>query len=140
MAENLSGKVNPYAKKVAKTEVEVVTSAPDRPRNLSALLAGKAVEDLKDSPLKDETIAELYKGKQPGDHMRNFFECTVDRTQPISDVHTHHRAMTTCHLANIAIRLNRTLRWDPESEQIVGDAQAALWQAREQRKGYEIDV
>lgn len=103
-------------------------------------LTGKAVDGLKDNPLKEETLKELYKDKQPGDHMRNFFECIVDRTQPISDVHTHHRAMTTCHLANIAIRLDRKLNWNPESEQIEGDSEAALWQAREQRKGYEIEV
>lgn len=103
-------------------------------------LTGAAVEGLKGNPLKEETLLTLYKGKQPGDHMRNFFECVVDRTQPISDVDTHHRAMTTCHLANIAIRLNRTLNYNPETEQIVGDEKAAMWQAREQRKGYEIQV
>lgn len=103
-------------------------------------LTGAAVDSLKDKPFRDETIRTLYKGKEPGDHMRNFFECTVDRTQPISDVYSHHRAMTVCHLANISIRLNRTLNWDPETEQITGDPEAALWQAREQRKGYEIQV
>jgi hypothetical protein len=72
--------------------------------------------------------------------MRNFFDSVVDRTQPISDVHSHHRAMTVCHLANIAIRLDRTLHWNPDTEQIEGDAEAAMWQAREQRKGYEIQV
>ena len=103
-------------------------------------LTGAAVEGLKDNPLKEETLKTLYKGKQPGNHMKNFFECIVDRTQPISDVHSHHRAMTVCHLANIAIRLDRTLNWDPDTEQIVGDADAAKWQAREQRKGYEIQA
>lgn len=103
-------------------------------------LTGAAVDSLKQNPLKEETLRTLYKGKQPGNHMRNFFECMVDRTQPISDVHTHHRAMTVCHLANIAIRLNRTLNWDPETEQITGDPEAALWQAREQRKGFEIQA
>ena len=103
-------------------------------------LTGAAVDSMKDTPLKEETLKQLYKGKQPGNHMKNFFECIVDRTQPISDVHSHHRAMTVCHLANISIRLNRTLQWDPEKEQIVGDPDAALWQAREQRKGYEIQV
>ena len=48
--------------------------------------------------------------------------------------------MTTCHLANIAIRLNRTLEWDPNTQQIIGDAEANMWQSREQRKGYEINV
>jgi hypothetical protein len=55
-------------------------------------------------------------------------------------VYTHHRAMTTCHLANIAIRLGRRIEWDPEQQQIVGDREAQSFQAREQRKGYEIVV
>jgi hypothetical protein len=70
--------------------------------------------------------------------MRNFMECVKTREQPISDVATHHRALTTCHLANIAIRLGRRINWDPEKEEIVGDPDARQWQAREQRKGYEI--
>jgi hypothetical protein len=72
--------------------------------------------------------------------MGNFFECLKDRTQPISDVYTHHRAMTTCHLANIAIRLGRKLEWNPETEHIINDAEAAQWEGREQRKGFEIVV
>lgn len=103
-------------------------------------LTGLAAEGVKEKPLKEETLRTLYKGKQPGNHMQNFFECIVDRTQPISDVHSHHRAMTVCHLANIAIRLDRTIHWDPDTEQIVNDPAAAHWQAREQRKGYEIHV
>ncbi|MFN0055682.1 MAG: Gfo/Idh/MocA family oxidoreductase [Planctomycetales bacterium] len=103
-------------------------------------ITGKPVEELKSNPLPADALAKLYKGKQPGDHMRNLFECIKDRTQPISDVETHHRSMTTCHLANIAIRLGRKLEWDPEKEQIVGDKEAQSFQAREQRKGYEIVV
>ena len=70
--------------------------------------------------------------------MANFFECCQDRTQPISDVPTHHRAMTTCHLANIAIRLGRAIMWNPETEQIEGDEAANAFCKRDQRKGYEI--
>jgi len=103
-------------------------------------LKGKPVEDLATNPLPDDAITILYKGKKPGNHMQNFMECVKDRTQPISDVWTHHRAMTTCHLSNIAIRLGRKLNWDAEKQEIVGDPQANLWQAREQRKGYEIQT
>lgn len=100
---------------------------------------GTAVADmLKGSPLPEGTITKLFKGKKPGNHMANFFECIADRTQPISDVDTHHRAMTTAHLANIAIRLGRRLAWNPETEQIEGDSEANTWLKREQRKGYEI--
>jgi len=35
-----------------------------------------------------------------------------------------HRGITMCHLANIAIRLGRKLRWDPLKEQCVGDEAA----------------
>ena len=101
-------------------------------------LRGSAFDALKDDPLPEGALTKLYKGKKPGNHMANFFECIKDRTQPISDVPTHHRAMTTCHLANIAIRLGRPLKWDAEKEQIVGDEAANAFLKREQRKGYEI--
>ena len=106
-------------------------------------ITGKAVEELKDRPLPEDALVKVYKGKQPGGgnaHMRNFFECIASREQPISDVMTHHRAMTTCHLANIAIRLERPVRWDPVEEHIVGDAEAQKWERREQREGFEIKV
>ena len=103
-------------------------------------LKGKPVEDLAANPLPDGAIQDVYGGKEPGDHMRNFMDCVKTRETPISDVWSHHRAMTTCHLANIAIRLDRRLEWDPVEQQIIGDSEANQWQTREQRKGYEIDV
>jgi predicted dehydrogenase len=106
-------------------------------------LAGKPVEDLQDNPLPENALAKAYKGKVPGGknaHMANFFECVKSRDEPISDVFTHHRALTTCHLANIAIRLGRGLQWDARSQQMVGDDAANAWQTRDQRVGYEIEV
>ena len=103
-------------------------------------ITGKPIEDLKTNPLPEDALVKLYKGKKPGSHMGNFFECLRSREQPISDVFTHHRAMTTCHLANIAIRLGRKLEWDPVTEHILNDQDAAQWEAREQRKGFEIVV
>jgi hypothetical protein len=35
-----------------------------------------------------------------------------------------HRATTNLHLANIALRVGRKIRWDPEKEEIVGDEEA----------------
>jgi predicted dehydrogenase len=100
-------------------------------------LNGKPVEELKDKPLPEGAIATLYGGK-PTSHMANFFQSARARKQPVSDVFTHHRSITTCHLANIAIRLGRKIQWDPAAEQIVGDSEAQSWQSRAQRKGYEI--
>ncbi|QDU82117.1 Inositol 2-dehydrogenase [Polystyrenella longa] len=107
-------------------------------------MKGKPAEDLETNPITDDQIAEVYGGKMPEGgsfaHMNNFLECVKTGEQPISDVHTHHRALTNCHLANIAIRLNRELKWDPTTEQIIGDSMAQEMQGREQRKGYEIEA
>jgi predicted dehydrogenase len=102
-------------------------------------LSGEPVDALKENPISDLRLTILRKGKRLSSHMANFFECARDRALPVSDVYSHHRAMTTCHLANIALRLGQKLTWDPATEQMVGDAEANHWQAREQRKGYEIE-
>lgn len=106
-------------------------------------IVGAPVDALKDNPLPEDAIAKIYGGSMPANgnaHMTNFFECVKTRKQPISDVFTHHRALTTCHLSNIAIRLNRSLKWDPKTEQILGDDQANAMQSRNARKGYEVTV
>jgi predicted dehydrogenase len=101
-------------------------------------LTGKPVEQLAEMPLPEGTLSQLYKGKKPGNHMGNFVECLRTREQPISDVFSHHRAMTTCHLANIALRLNRPIQWNPDAEKIEGDEQAATFLYRTPRNGYPM--
>jgi hypothetical protein len=70
--------------------------------------------------------------------MENFFACVKARKEPVSDVFSHHRHLTSCHLSNLAMLLKRKLRWDPKSELFVGDTQANALLSRPQRKGYEI--
>jgi hypothetical protein len=60
------------------------------------------------------------------------------RRTPNSDIFSHVRNLTTCHLANIAMRLGRKLRWDATTQEIVGDDEANSFQSRPQRKGFEI--
>jgi hypothetical protein len=73
-------------------------------------------------------------------HMTNFFECVRERKEPVSDVFSHHRAVSTCHLANIAMLLKRKLRWDPEKEDFVGDETASNLVARPRRNPYNIEA
>jgi predicted dehydrogenase len=104
-------------------------------------LAGGAVSALYKDPVPDSTLVELRKGKRVDGHMANFFECARDRAVPVSDVWSHHRSLTTCHLANIAIRLGgRKLTWDPAREEIVGDSEANAWLTRPQRAGFEVSA
>lgn len=103
-------------------------------------VSGTAVEELEQNPLPEDALRKAYKGHAPTHHMKNYFDCIRTREQPISDVFSHHRILTTCHLSNIALRLNKTVNWDPETEQVVGDAQAASLVSRKQREAYCITV
>jgi hypothetical protein len=100
-------------------------------------ITGKAVDDLKSNPLPATALEAAYKNRPLTDHFRNFFEAARDRVEPISDVHSHHRALSTCHLAGIAARLDRKITWDPKIEKILGDSQAEKLLAREPRRGFE---
>lgn len=95
-------------------------------------IEGTPVQQLTDADRAelDQAIIELCKGKRPGNHMGNFFACIEDRGQPISDVWSHHRTMTSCHLCNIALMLGRELQWDPKAEKFVDDEQADALMSR----------
>jgi predicted dehydrogenase len=101
-------------------------------------IAGKPVDELKDKPLPEGAIEEVYGGKVSANHTANFIEGMKSRKQPISDVWSHNRMLEICHLSNIAMRLGRELNWDPAKREIVGDAQANSFLSRENRKGFEI--
>ncbi len=103
-------------------------------------LTGAAVDELKSRPLPDGALERVYKGRTLVDHYRNFFEAVAERKEPISDVFSHHRALTTCHLAGIAARLGRRIHWDPSREVILDDPMAQGFIARERRKGFDIEV
>jgi predicted dehydrogenase len=103
-------------------------------------IAGKPVEQLKDKPLPDGAIEEVYGGKVCQNHTENFTEAMKSRKQPISDVWSHNRMLEICHLSNIAMRLNRPLQWDPAKREIVGDEQANGFLSRESRKGFETQM
>lgn len=111
-------------------------------------LTGAPVEALKENPLPDSAYAELYGGPKAdlaaddhqargGSHMQNFMDCVKSRTTPISDVASHHRHLSICHVANIALRLNRKLTYDPAVERFVDDPIADGLLSREPRKGFE---
>jgi len=86
----------------------------------------------------DDDRKALYKGKPFEGHKDNFYRCIREGGLPVSDVFTHVQAMTTCHLSAIAARLGRVIKWDPKTEKIVGDEQAASFFARTPRAGFEI--
>jgi len=61
---------------------------------------------------------QLYRST---DHRRNFLECVKTRKAPICPAEVGHRSATVCHLGNIAMRLGRSVKWDPKAENFGGD-------------------
>lgn len=111
-------------------------------------LQGKPVEELSDRPLTRSNwqaykFDNLERPERAGkldaiiNHMGNFFDCVISRRDPVSDVESQHRSVSTCHLGNIAMRLGRTLTWDPASEHFVDDREADEMMSRPQRAGFE---
>jgi hypothetical protein len=72
------------------------------------------------------------------DHHQNFLDCVKSRKLPICDVEIGHRSATVCHLGNIAIRLGRKIAWDPTTEAIPGDPEAARMLLRPYRSPWTI--
>jgi predicted dehydrogenase len=94
------------------------------------------------SSLLDSKIGQggvhLYKSD---DHFRNFIDCVRSRQPTAAPVEVAHRSITICHLGNIALLLGRDkLRWDPRTEQIIGDDEAAAMMSRPYRAPWVLPV
>ena len=71
-------------------------------------------------------------------HVRDFLACVKSRKRPVADVALGHQASNTAHLANIAYRTGRKLRWDADREQFVDDAEASDLLRRESRSKWNL--
>lgn len=69
---------------------------------------------------------------------RNFVECMRTRKPTINPLETAIRSDTISHMSDICIRLGRAIRWDPEKEAIVGDAEATKMLDRPMRAPYTM--
>lgn len=90
---------------------------------------------VKEALTKDDV--HLYVSKN---HHANWLECIKSRELPICDVEIGHRSSTVCHLGNIAVRIGRPLKWDPATEQILGDTEAASMLSRPYRSPWKLRV
>jgi hypothetical protein len=58
-------------------------------------------------------------------HAADFLTSVRTRKQTVSPIESAVRSDAISHLSNIAIRLGRTIRWDPVNERILDDAEAS---------------
>ena len=55
-----------------------------------------------------------------------------------ADVEAGHYSATLCHLANIAMRVGRRLKFYTKRERFIADAEANTYLTKKYRKGYEL--
>jgi len=91
-------------------------------------------DELKDVKLgPNET--HLYESKN---HYVDWLDAIRERTKPVCDIETGCRSVTVCHLGNLAYKLQRPLKWDPEQEVFVGDEEANRLLSRAYRSPWRI--
>jgi predicted dehydrogenase len=68
----------------------------------------------------------LYKSDS---HKGNLIECIKSRAETVAPVEIGHRSCTVCLLGDIAMKLGRKLKWDPDAEKFTNDDEAnrMLW-------------
>ena len=82
--------------------------------------------------------SELHLFTNPEGEHRDFLDCVKSRKDPYFPVDIGHRVSSVCHLANIALKLKRKLKWDPEKEEFVNDAEANAMRTRTLRSPWKL--
>ncbi len=91
-------------------------------------------ESLKREQIGPDEI-RLYRSR---DHYQNFLDCVRSRGKTITPAETAHRSASVGHLAVIAMEVGRKIRWDPATETIIGDPEAARLLSHGYRKPWQL--
>jgi len=68
----------------------------------------------------------------------NFLECVKSRERTAAPVEVAHRSISVAHLGNIAMRIGRPIRWNPEKEEILNDEEASRLLSRAKRSPWAV--
>ena len=74
----------------------------------------------------------------PGGEQRNFLDCVKSRQACYFPPEIGQRCFTIAHMGNIAMTLGKKLRWDPDNEQFVDDAEANRMLKRAARSPWHL--
>jgi len=72
------------------------------------------------------------------DHKQNFLDCIRSRKDTICTAEIGHRSSSVCHLGNIAMLLDRKLKWDPKAERFINDSAANRMLVRGMRAPWRL--
>ena len=70
-------------------------------------------------------------------HMRNFVESIRNRSRPVADIEEGYISTASSILANISMKLGRTIHWDAQKQNVIGDPEASKLLRRAYREPWE---
>lgn len=75
---------------------------------------------------EDRTEKDLERHVAPAirGHMRDWLAAVDSRSKPVADIEQGYISTTSCILGNLAMKLDRTLVWDPAKQRIANDDEA----------------
>jgi predicted dehydrogenase len=73
-----------------------------------------------------------------GGHKRNFIDCVINRKLTICPAEVGHRSISVGLLGEIAMLAGRKIKWDPDTEQIIGDPGASALLGRSYREPWQL--
>ena len=80
---------------------------------------------------------EIHLYTDDSEHV-NFLKCIRSRKPTYHPMEDMHRTSAIAHMGNIAMKLQRKLRWDPSREEFVNDAEANVMRARQEREPWTL--
>jgi predicted dehydrogenase len=122
--------------------MKIISDMKVDPASLIPQFQGHAAGGPQRSETKPEPWTEAMEVKgssaeQLDLHVRNFLDAIRSRQPTIATAEDGHRTATACHLANISLRIGRSIRWDSDKEAILNDREAAAMLERPYRKPWD---
>jgi predicted dehydrogenase len=88
--------------------------------------------------LKEEIGPNEIRLYESRDHKQDFLNCVKSRKLTICPVEVGHRSISVGLLGEIAMLTGRKIKWNPEKEQIAGDAEASALLGRSYREPWVL--
>jgi len=90
------------------------------------------------SLMQDKIGSDEINLYRSNNHIGNFIDCVISRRPTITPAEVAHRSASVGHLCVIAIALGRKIRWNPDTEEIVGDPTANTMLGRAKREPWSL--
>ena len=86
-----------------------------------------------DARNRRKDIAIETMGQDTSAHVADFIDAIRNNRRPNCDIEIGHLTASLCHLGNLAVRLGRSIQFNPKTEQVIGDDEANRLMGREYR-------